>query len=320
MAQQNANFDDVITSSIRNSKKSIQDLIYNHNYTFKMMDELGFTREQSGGYEIQENLMFEENSTVRSFSRWDLLDNSPQDTVTAAQFEWKQVAGSVTIDHFTEFQNSGASEKIFDLLEAKIMQLQISMATYFNEKWLSGDGTGNGGKDIPGLALFVEEGTAWSTVGNINSSTYSQWRNQWTGSVGSFASNGADAMRAMYNSCSSGIAKPKIILTTQAVFQYYEKLVQSQYRSMDLKKADIGYTNILFKETPVMFDEDIIAGYMYFLNPTFMRLVYGKGKKFAISSFMQPINQDGKVAHCIVYLTPTINHRARQGVLTGITA
>lgn len=315
----NSSFTDLTTAAFKNhaSKGKFQEVIMDNNLLFGMLGEKGYIREEDGGTEIVEALMFNVSTAVGSYSGYDILDVSPQDTLTAASFEWKQVHVPVSIDGMTKFKNMGKT-RIIDLVSAKIKQAELSI-DYYMDQVLFGDGTANGGKDITGLGLAVEEGTAWSTYGNIDSNTYTQWRNQHIAAGGAFSSVGLTKMRTMYNNCSSGSKKPDLIVTTQTIFEAYEATVSNIYRSMDLKKADLGYQNLMFKETPIIFDDNVTSQYMYFLNSEFLRLVYGKGKNMTLTPFQRPENQDAEVASMFIYLQMTCNHRRRQGLITTLS-
>lgn len=203
---------------------------------------------------------------------------------------------------------------------------------------LQADGTGNGGKDITGLALAVEDGTAWSTYGGIDSNAFLYWRNQWLNSAAVIdvgTNVGANAllgdMIRIYNSCMRGKVRPTVIVTDQLVFETYERSMQqtsNNYRvQIDTKMADAGFMNLLFKETPVVFDEDMPGASlgldsdgheMLFLNADFMKFVIGKGKNFVVTDMQRPENQDAKVSQIILYGNLTVNNRARQGRITSI--
>lgn len=315
---QNATFTDVLSAAYKKHYAKFTEQIMDNNYLFKMLGKWGLIREESGGTSIVEPLMFNTNTAVGAYREWDILDLSRQDTLTAAEFEWKYVHIPVTHSGQQTFKVSG-KEKIIDLAQAKIKQSEISLDVYMDQVLLA-DGSGEGGASLTGLKAGIEEGSAWSVYGGIDSNVHTQWRNRWTGSVGSFATNGIDAMRSMYNSTSSGSRKPTMIVTTQAIFEYYEKTVTNIYRTMDLATADIGFRNLVYKETPMMFDDNCTAGYMYFINAEFLRLVVGKGRNFSLTPFQRPPNQDAQVASMFWYGQLTCNNRRRQGVLTGITA
>lgn len=316
----NPSFDALVTTTLKNYRKTLADNITAHEALWFQMKQKGFIREDEGGTSIVEPLLTGTNSTVKSFSGYDIIDTTPQEGISAAEFSWKQIAGSVSISGEEEFKNSGSKTRILSLLEAKLTQLELSMKLFLNEQ-LFADGTGNGGKDITGLALAVEDGAAWSTYGGIDSSLAANafWRNQWAGSVGSFAANGVDKWRTLYNSASRGASKPTLIVTTQAIFEAYEKSLAVNERFTDTKMGDAGFQNLLYKATPIVFDDDTTAGYTYFLNADFLRFVIGRGRNFVSTPFQKPENQEAKVSQVILYGNLTCNNRARQAVATGIT-
>src|SRR4030095_429801 len=261
---------------------------------------------------------------------------------TAAEYNWKQVAGSVSISGEEEFKNSGSKTKVISLLQSKITQLELSMMMEMNRQ-LQADGTGNGGKDITGLALAVEDGAAWSTYGGIDSNAFTYWRNQWIdfnatygildlgAGITTSLKNLIRAMISIYNSCMRGKVRPTVIITDQMMYEAYEQSLQltsSNYRVMvDAKMADAGFMNLLFKETPVTFDEDMPNASlvtnsdnheMLFLNADFMKFVIGRGKNFVVTDMQRPENQDAKVSQIIVYGNLTLNNRARQGRISNI--
>lgn len=297
------------------------------------MKERGFIREDEGGTSIVETLLIGRNDTVRSFSGYDILDNSPQEGITSAEFEWKQIAGSVTISGEEEFKNSGSKTKVVNLLQAKITQLELSMMLEINRQ-LQADGTGNGGKDITGLALAVEDGASFSTYGGIDSSANAYWRNQWISNVVITENSPPhtaylDGLRTLYNSCCRGKVKPTIIISDQFLFEKYEASLVPNERFMDMKLGDAGFLNIMFKATPWVYDDDmpgasLTAGSdnheLVMLNADFLKFVIGKGRNFVVTDFVRPDNQEAKVSHVILYGNLTCANRQRQGRMNVDTA
>lgn len=332
----NPSFDAIVTTTLKNYRKNLADAITAHQILWFMLKEKGFIREDEGGTSIVEPLLVGRNNTVKSYHGYDIIDTTPQEGISAAEYEWKQIAGSVTISGREEFQNQGQKTKILSLLESKVQQLQISMRLEVN-RMLQGDGTGNGGKDFTGLGVLVEEGSAWSIVGGIDSNAHPYWRNQWL-SVGTVQLHGTpnfspllNAMRTLYNSCSRQTVKPTILLSSQAVFETYEASLTVNERWIDTKLGDAGFANLMYKGTPFAFDEDMpnagvfpsagqdtVNQELLMLNSDFLRFVIGKGKNFVVSEMMKPENQDAKVSHVILYGNATTNNRARQGRLTNI--
>jgi hypothetical protein len=322
----NPNFDTLVSTTIKNYRPTLADNVTNHQVVWLQLKERGFIREDEGGTSIVEPLLIERNSTVKSYSGYDIIDTTPQQGITAAEFLWKHIAGSVTIAEDEVFKNQASKTMVINLLKSKIQQLELSMMLEINRQ-LQADGTGNGGKDITGLALAVEDGAAFSTYGGINSSTFPYWRNQWIGDVVITTASPPhtaflDALRTLYNSCSRGKVKPTVIISDQFLFERYESSLVPNERFMDMRLGDAGFLNLMFKATPWVFDDDMPGASMVstsdnhelvMLNADFLKFVVGKGKNFVVTDFVRPDNQDARVSQTILYGNLTCCNRQRQG-------
>jgi hypothetical protein len=268
----------------------------------------------NGGTKIVEPLIYGQNSTVASYSGYDSLALTPQEGISAAEFDWKQYAASIAISGIEEAKNNGEQE-IINLLEAKIMQAEESMRESFNQMFFA-DGSGNSGKDWNGLGNLVESG---NTVGGINSATAGNefWRSKEDNDA--VALSLAD-MSSMYNSVSVGNDHPDTLLTTQTLFEKYEALLQPNLRYTDTKTADAGFQNLLFKAAPVMYDVHCTSGVFYFLNSKYITLVGHSDKWFSQTEFIKPEDTDARYALIMCYGNLTVRNRAKQGKLTAKTA
>lgn len=313
----NPNFDTLVSTTLKNYRKQLADNITGHQALFYLLKQRGYFEERDGGETLVEPLLIGENSTVSSYSGYDILDVTPQEGISAAEVDWKQIAGAISINGREEFQNMGSKTKIVSLLESKIKQLEISMELDINSQ-LFGDGTGNGGKDITGLNLVVENGAAWATYAGIDSNTNTYWRNTWLAEGGALD---LASMRNVFNSASRGNAKPDLIITTQDVYEDYEALVlaNNDITRTNVKLGDAGFQNLEFKGVPMVFDEDCPTGVMFFLNSQFLKFVAGKGRFFKNTPFQKPENQDAKVSQVLLYGNLLTMNRARLGRLDGIT-
>ena len=310
----NANFDSLLSTTLANYRSQLTDNVFTARpLTYFLMDK-GRIRMLNGGTKIIEPLIYGKNSTVGSYSGYDSLSLTPQEGISAAEYEWKQYAASISISGIEEAKNNGEQE-IINLLEAKIMQAEESMRESFNTMFFA-DGTGNGGKDWNGLGNLVE---ASGTVGGINRATSGNefWR--------SYEENTSAAltlaqMATAYNSVSVGNDHPDMVLTTQTLFEKYEALLQPQLRYTDTKTADAGFQNLLFKAAPVVYDVHCTAGIVYFLNSKYLTLVGHSSKWFAQTSFVQPEDVDARYALIMCYGNFTCRNAAKQGKLTAKTA
>src|SRR5262245_53375961 len=174
----NPSFEQLATTTLKNYRPELADNITGKQAVMIQLKKRGFIEEEEGGLTLLEPVLYAENSTVGAYSDWDYIDVTPQDGMSAAEYAWCQIAGSLMISGRQEFINSGNKTRVINLLKAKTMQLQTSMQLEFNRQ-AQGDGTGYAGKALTGFAALVEEGTAWSTVGGIDSNANQYWRNQW---------------------------------------------------------------------------------------------------------------------------------------------
>lgn len=315
-------WDALLTTTLANYRKQLIDNIFN-DYPFLsyINGKLGVAlrgkdikRTVDGGESIVEHVLYELNGTVKSYAGAETLDTTLQEGMTIARFNWKQYAVSVSITGLEKRNNQGESGMI-NLLSAKTKQAELSLKDRMSTDCF-GDGTGNGGKNITGLAALI---STTATVGGLNPTTYAWWKSTVT-SAGSFAAGGFDKMRTMFNTITYGNNKPDSIFTDQTSFEYYEKALQPQERFSSNKAADAGFMNLTFKNVPIMFDRSCTSGYMYFLNSQYLSFVVHRDADFTTGPFITPENQDVSTAMILFQGNLTTNNRRMLGVLTGITA
>jgi hypothetical protein len=316
-------YDALLTTTLANYRKKLVDNIFD-DYPFLsyINGKLGVAmrgdtikRTVDGGESIVEHLLYEANSSVKSYAGAEQLDTTLQEGMTIARYNWKQYAVSVGITGLEKRNNQGEAAMI-NLLSSKAKQAEMSLRDRMSVDSFA-DGTGNGSKNLTGLAALV---SSTITVGGISPTTYTWWVPTVTASAGSFAGTGIDKMRTMFNTITFGNDKPDFILTTQSVYEFYEKALQPQERFASNTVADAGFMNLTFKGVPIVFDRDCTSGYMYFLNSKYLSFVVHKDADFSTGPFVTPENQDVSTAMILFQGNLTTNNRRKLGVITGITA
>lgn len=278
----------------------------------------------NGGRTINGPIEYAVNTTFKSYSDTEPLDTTRIDVFDEFSYAWKESAGTVTMSELEKAKNQGEGRK-FDLLAGKLANLRNSARKALNEQLFS-DGTGNGSKDIGGLAHVVPVDPTTGTVGGISAS-YTFWRSQQASGAKSSTAfdNLRSVMRSTYNNCSSGVnAKhPDYWVTDQTVFQGYEALLiaNEQVTSKDKGQFDGGFKNeyAMFKGIPGSYDEDCTAGYMYFLNYANLKLAYQKGYWMKGFPSVDPSNQTVEIFKVMSIQNLISNNRRRLGVITAIT-
>lgn len=309
----NPNFDALLSTTLQNYRPTLVDNIFTARVLLEHMNSRGRVVMEEGGSQIVEPLIYAQNNTVGSYSGYDAIDLTPQEGISAAEYDWKQLAASIAISGIEEAKNRG-TEAIIKLLNAKIMQAEESIKENLNDQLFS-DGTGNGGKDFNGLGNIV--GTT-NTVGGIDGNTNTWWRST-VDSTGAVLS--ASAMASAYNSASRGNDHPDIIVTTQTLFEKYESLLTPNVRYQDTNKANLGFQNLMFKQTPVVFDVSCPASAMFMLNTKYLKLTGMNGHWFETTEFQKGTvaGVDARYALILAFGQLTCSNRARQAKLTNKT-
>ena len=308
----NADFDQILSTTLKNYVPKLADNVFTARPLFYALTNGQTIRRISGGAKIVVPIIYGKNTTAASYSGADVIPVTAQDGISAAEYDWKQYAATVTISGIEEAKNNGEAQ-IIDLLEGKIMQTEQTIIDNMNAM-LWGDGNGNGGKDFMGIQGIVAGGT----LGGINSAAAG---NSWWAPT--MTNHGAaaltlNAMSSIYNTISVGNDQPTIIFGDQARYEKYESLLQPQLRYTSAEVADAGFQNLLFKGAPVTFDDNCEAKAFYFLNTKYLRLVAHTETWFQPTPFVRPTNQDARFAQILCYGQLTCSNRARQGRLFNI--
>lgn len=307
-----ADYDQLLATTLKNYLPKLEDNVFTARPLVFFLKQADQVRVISGGTQIVTPLIHALNGTAGSYSQYDTLSTTPQDGISAAQFDWKQYAVSIAISGYEEAVNSG-DEAIINLLEAKTMQAEETVLEKWDQMFFA-DTVGNSGKDFNGLGLLVAQNT--SVVGNIETASNTFWQSNIDATGGALT---LAKMTTSYNNAAVGNDKPNVILTTQAIFEKYEALLQPQLRYADSTTADAGFQNLMFKGCPVTYDANCNSGRIYFLNSKYIRLVGHKDVWFKPTPFVRPTNQDARYAQILCMGNLTISNRKRQSVMTGVT-
>lgn len=342
-SQNTINYDSILSTSLFNYRRKLQDNISKSNPFFYKMQENGMYQSEDGGVSIQINLMYALGS-ADTYSGYDTLDTSATDGLTSVFFDWRQVAAPITISRLEERQNAEA-HRMANLLETKIEQAEMGLKEFFAKQLIQGNSfvgsgnvydpylsTRNGSYGVePITKLIAVDPTSSSvqpTVGNINQSTAAWWRNQTkTSSLTTSSTAIAFLQEAdhVYNNCAKGGGgPPDLILTDQNTFEMWRAAYYNKYRTNYETNANYPFENFKFNRATIMWDEFMIDPYSnsttqtygaaFFINTKYMKVKYDKETNFVNTPFVKPANQDAKVAHILWMGNTCINNRRKLGV------
>lgn len=310
----NPNLSEIVTTTLRSRSKTLSDNVMNHNALLMRINERGNKMPASGRDIIQE-LEYAENGTVAMYSNYDVIDTTPQDVLTSAVFDWRQLAGTVTISGLEEVQNSG-SERVIDLLEARINVLEKSMMNTLASQLYS---AASASTDLDGLQLAVADDPTTGTYGGINRANYSFWRNQKydfsVEGVTASSSTIQTAMNTLYLDCVRNSDAPDMVVAGNTYFTYYWESLQSIQRIGTDKSADAGFMALKYLGSDVFYDSNCAATRMYFLNTDYLKLRYHPDRDFTPLEERNGFNQDSKVIPLVWAGNLCCSNASLQGVI-----
>jgi hypothetical protein len=307
------NLSEIVTTTLRNRSRTLSDNVSNHNALLRRLRENG-NQTSVTGRDIVRELEYADNGTVQFYSGYETLDVSPSDVLSAAVFDYKQLAGNVTISGLEQVKNSG-TEAIINLLEARINVLEKSLMNSLSTSLYS-DGTGTSGKEVGGLQLLVAD-AGTGTVGGINSSTFTFWQNvQTTATSSAFSvANVQSDMNTIYLSLVRGADSPDLVMAGTNAYTAFLGSLQAIQRITSDDLARSGFTSLQYLNSDVVFDSACNTNRMYFLNTDYLRLEVAASRDFVPGEAKMSVNQDAMVTPMFWSGNLTCSNRALQGVI-----
>jgi hypothetical protein len=313
MASPNATFTELVTTTFRKHSKEIKDNVSNNNALLQRLMKKGNMQLEDGGLTLVEELEYTTNSTYQRYSGYDTLNISASDVFTAAEYQWRQVAVNVVASGLELRTNSGDS-RIINLAKGRVKNAIRTFKNNFSSDVYSAGALAN---QVNGLgALVTEDGTG--TVGGINSTNYTFWKNQFTDYGAATSSTIESFMLTMWLNCSRGDDKPDLIVAGNTAFALYEASQVSVKRYTGSDTANGGFLSLKYKGADVIYDggSGIIADdSFYFLNTDYLKLKAHRDANLTVMEEMKPINQDAAVIPILWMGNLVCSNRARQGHL-----
>lgn len=286
MAAPHSTFSQALTTSMYNyvSLGKFADNIYEGLRTLQVMNQMGGKRTAPGGESIVVQLEYAQNSTAEWIGPYGTFNTNPQDILTAAQFNWKSVSGTVILTDLEQVQNSGP-EKMASLIDIKIKNLQKALRTAMNTALFS-DGT-DPLKPVGLEAVVLTTGT----YGGISRTSNSWWRANVESTAEAL---NVPRMVTMHNDCSHNLDVPQLWVTTQALYEKYEALAQAFQEIThpgNGSVADLGFEHLRFKGKPLIWDDQVPSATMYALNFDYFGSYCHPDWEFKVLPVQRPGNQ-----------------------------
>ena len=317
MAFANSSISDIIATNIQSRTGELADNVTNNNALLRRLKDRGQIKTFSGGNVILQEIAYNDSTTsnTNSYSGYEVLNVSQNSPISAAQFSITQYAAAVSISGLEMIQNTG-KEAIIDLLDGRMMVAEAQLANRISGD-LYGDGTGNAGKNLTGLAAAVPDSPSSGTYGGINRATYSFWRSvSYSGVTNGGAATSAANIQSYMDSIAvqliRGTDKPDLIVADSNYYRLYLQSLQSIQRISNEGSgmAGAGFASLKYfgagMASDVVLDGGIgsssynsgsgNANHMWFLNTKYLMFRPHKDRNFVpIGGERQAVNQDAIV-------------------------
>lgn len=319
MPSPNSYFTELVTTTHRKHKKGIKDNLTNRNAFLKFIYKKGNYRTEDGGLSIVEPLDYTSNSTYQRYSDWDTLNISPSDVLTAAEYQWKQIAIHVTASGRELRINSGETQ-LEKLVAARMKNAYRTFDNNFSSDLYSAGSLSN---QIGGLQAIIPDATG-STLGGISATTWSFWeRTAFDCSDQSVTSSATTIENSMllpiWLDLDRGMGdQPDLILMDSVYYKYFEASQTSLKRYASARDIEAGIVGLMYKTASVMYDttaSGIPASHAYLINTNYLKLVTHRDADLDEMAKKEPVNQDGEVVPILWMGNLTCSNRKLQGVI-----
>jgi hypothetical protein len=262
------------------------------------------------------------------YAGYDVLSTSPFEPFSAAEYDWKQAYVPCTWSGLERLKNMGEYETI-DLIQSRIRNSEKTLYDLVAIASFS-DGTGSGGKQMSGLALYVVQATTSGVVGGIDRATNTFWRNQ-TASVAMSTptnlvlTNPPDFLKALNSiaiSCTRGTDRPDLYLADTNGYKRYLESLQPIQRITSTDMAGYGFTALKYygagSDADFVLDNhpSMTSKTVYALNTNYIYLRPHPDRNFTpFGGERIPLNQDAVVRYVGFTGNLVVSNMALQGSL-----
>lgn len=309
------NYDAISALTKKKYIPKLMDNFFKSHALLKLLKEKAY--KEWTGYKIVEPLIYGELANVTSYSGYDTLTYDQTTPITAAEFDWKHLVAPIIWPKTDEVQNYGSDVQVLNAIESKMQIAELTLKNKFATQ-VYGDGTGNSGKDITGLAAMI---AATGTYGTIDSATYTWWQSQVFSNGGTARPLTTRLMRKAFLALSDGDDQPGLLITTDKLWNRYAEMAEGKLtlQNKDSKMlADLGFQVLEFMGKPIVADKDCTAGTILLLNLNYLKLRYSPIANFAVTKVHQSDNQVAFKQEILWSGNLTCGNRRKQGKITDL--
>ena len=286
------------TATISARLPGLQDNFYGSNpLTKRLLDRDKII--EDGGKDVRQRIIYEKKPGG-SYAAGDTFTNERRETKTEMVFDWKLYHVDIVLYGLDLLKNAGG-KMIHDLVSDEMDEAELSAAEYLGVDVF----TGTGSNKLTGLRVAFDDGTTYTTYGQIPRST--------TAATAGLAVSGTTTttaattfslpqMNTFMQRAAIGNRSCDMIVTTQTLWNKWWERAQPSQRieqggRKDTPVANLGFKTIYQNGAEVVVDSHCQASHVYFINTDFLKLVVHKSRTWTPSGWLYPTNQDSVINH-----------------------
>lgn len=308
MALPNTNFDQITAITEKYFVPKLYDNIFKATPLLSRMEKKKELVE--GGTKVLVPLNYAQSAAGGWYEGSDTLDNTDNDSITSAEFDWKQIFEPISFSRKDELKNMGQAAKVnFVKSKMKIAEKSIKDKLAVG-LWNAGTTT----DAILGIRTFLSES---ATYGGISQSAQSFWQANIDSAT---TTTTIAAINAEWQNAAVNGESPTLVLSGTARYSNYYNLLQPQQRFMDSDSAKGGFTSLMFNGVPWLVDSKAPSTHVVMLNEEYLHLIGHKDEWFRFDPFQKPVNQNVRVAHIFAMMVFATSNCRMHAALTALTA
>ena len=271
--------------------KQVVRVVSQDNFINKRL--LGKSESVDGGASIFVPLEYG-TTPVTAMGEYQPITLAPKELMDYASYPWTHINGTISLsEKKIKIQNRGRNAML-NLLKIHSKNLARSMKQKFSTMLFATSHDQNDNM----ASLYDINASITNLVGGIDPATMTSF--SWVPKVLNLVSASLTfaniilstndyfiekILRKMIGGLGIAGDKTTLILTTQVVWDAYETVLREDKRFEGNYSADAGFDVLTFRGIPIAVDDNVPAGYMYFMNEDYLGYYHASGFNFVSKPF-----------------------------------
>ena len=314
-----ADADQLFLATMEELEKDVQNIIDVHDPVWRYLERNNLIEKRADiSQYVPVKLMDKENSTVKDFTHYDDVDNTPQEALSEAKFAYGHTVGTQMYSREELVKNSGPSQLI-DLVKTKKDQLETSMTNHISSKL-------KGAQDADGRSMMgMRRIMAYNqTCGGIDPTVagFAYWNPQRmlkgdNVTAYSLATEMREGMRRLDRLCSYQGFSPDVVIAGEDVYDAQQAWAEEKLRMSvdDLREKQGWGAHQMFTHNGKtwIYDPDLNAKTVEMWNFQYVKVRVHSGTNFQMQPWQMMESKVAKKRDCLTYMSVYCKQRNRHG-------